>query len=84
MKRIDQTDSVKEENENGVKLFTSNVLISGEKKKFFSLQLHLVHWNCESHASFKDAVGAGDPNGLCVLGFFLKVKQDLSIVYKDN
>ena len=37
------------------------------------LQLHLVHWNSESHPSFKDAVGSGDPNGLCVLGFFLEV-----------
>ena len=37
MKRIDRdVDNVKEEKENGVKLFTSNVLISGEKKIIFS------------------------------------------------
>ena len=45
-------------------------------KTIVVLQLHLVHWNSESHASFKDAVGSGDPNGLCVLGFFLKVTLD--------
>lgn len=41
----------------------------------YLFQLHLVHWNCESanYSTFKDAVGSGDPNGLCVLGFFLKV-----------
>ena len=42
-------------------------------KVSFLLQLHLVHWNSESHPSFKDTVSSGDPNGLCVLGFFLKV-----------
>lgn len=41
----------------------------------YFFQLHLVHWNCESpsFSTFKDAVGSGDPNALCVLGFFLKV-----------
>lgn len=38
----------------------------------FLLQLHFVHWN-STCPSFKDAVGSGGPNGLCVLGFFLKV-----------
>lgn len=41
--------------------------------KMSPAELHLVHWNSESHPSFKDAVGSGDPNGLCVLGFFLEI-----------
>lgn len=41
--------------------------------KMYSAELHFVHWDCDSHASFKDAVGGGNPNDLCVLGFFLKV-----------
>lgn len=33
-------------------------------------QLHLVHWNTK-YPSFKDA--AGEPDGLAVVGVFLKV-----------
>lgn len=46
----------------------------GKKKKkicFFFSQLHLVHWNCEKYDSFSDA--AAQPDGLAVLGVFLKV-----------
>ena len=39
-------------------------------------QLHLVHWDYETHSSFKAAVGGGNPNDLSVLGFFLKVTYD--------
>ncbi|KAK2563709.1 Carbonic anhydrase 2 [Acropora cervicornis] len=35
--------------------------------------LHFVHWDCETHASFPETVKANKRNGLCVLGFFLKV-----------
>ncbi|XP_068711035.1 carbonic anhydrase 2-like [Montipora foliosa] len=41
--------------------------------KMYSAELHLVHWDCETHSSFKAAVGGGNPNDLSVLGFFLKV-----------
>lgn len=40
--------------------------------KMYPAELHFVHWN-STCPSFKDAVGSGGPNGLCVLGFFLKV-----------
>lgn len=34
-------------------------------------QLHLVHWNCDKYDSFGEA--AAQPDGLAVLGVFLKV-----------
>lgn len=40
--------------------------------KMYPAELHFVHWN-STNLSFKDAVGSGGPNGLAVLGFFLKV-----------
>jgi hypothetical protein len=33
--------------------------------------LHIVHWNSTKYKSFKEA--AGHPDGLAVLGVFLKV-----------
>nr|ACJ64663.1 hypothetical protein A030-E11 [Acropora millepora] len=41
--------------------------------KMYSAELHFVHWDCETHASFPETVKANKRNGLCVLGFFLKV-----------
>lgn len=37
----------------------------------YSGELHLVHWNTTKYATFNEA--AEHPDGLCVLGVFLKV-----------
>lgn len=39
----------------------------------YSGELHLVHWNTTKYASFKEA--AEHPDGLAVLGVFLKVSE---------
>ena len=39
---------------------------------FFLLQLHLVHWNTSKYNTFAEAAKA--PDGLAVLGVFLKVR----------
>lgn len=38
----------------------------------FSGELHIVHWNSSKYKSFQEA--AGHPDGLAVLGVFLKVQ----------
>lgn len=38
----------------------------------FAGELHLVHWNHTKYSSFAEA--AGKPDGLAVLGVFLKVR----------
>lgn len=40
----------------------------------YSGELHLVHWNATKYASFKEA--AEHPDGLAVLGVFLKVSSE--------
>lgn len=40
----------------------------------FKFQLHLVHWNTSKYKTFAEAAKA--PDGLAVLGVFLKVKTD--------
>ncbi|KAJ8930367.1 hypothetical protein NQ314_016831, partial [Rhamnusium bicolor] len=40
-------------------------------------ELHLVHWNSSKYRSFAEA--AKHPDGLCVLGVFLKAKKHLEL-----
>ncbi|CAG9798038.1 unnamed protein product [Chironomus riparius] len=40
----------------------------------FSAELHIVHWNSSKYNSFQEA--AGHPDGLAVLGVFLKVGSE--------
>lgn len=40
----------------------------------FSGELHIVHWNSSKYQSFQEA--AGHPDGLAVLGVFLKVGKE--------
>ncbi|XP_069778120.1 carbonic anhydrase 13-like [Narcine bancroftii] len=42
--------------------------------KHYSAELHLVHWNAEKYASFE--VAAKEPDGLAVIGVFLKVSDE--------
>lgn len=46
----------------------SEHLVDGQA---FSGELHIVHWNSSKYKSFQEA--AGHPDGLAVLGVFLKV-----------
>ncbi|XP_053571146.1 carbonic anhydrase 13 [Bombina bombina] len=41
--------------------------------KSYSAELHIVHWNSEKYSSFVEA--ARKPDGLCVLGVFLKIGE---------
>jgi carbonic anhydrase len=49
----------------------------------YSGELHIVHWNSSKYNSFKEA--AGHPDGLAVLGVFMKVgkaHEELDIIAK--
>ncbi|NP_001084659.1 carbonic anhydrase VB, mitochondrial L homeolog [Xenopus laevis] len=39
--------------------------------RVFPAELHLVHWNCSKYRTFEEAIM--EPNGLAVIGVFLKI-----------
>lgn len=49
---------------------------------YFSVKLHLVHWNARKYATFGEAAAA--PDGLAVIGVFLEVRITKIVCLHDE